>query len=294
MRFSQVVSNLLSNACKFTQDGTVKCVTKLLHPTVHSQQAFESKLAEQSPDVGTELRTDIAIIRIEIHDTGVGIQSKDLVNNNLFSPYHQTNVGLQQGGKGSGLGLALVRKIVKLSGGRLGVQSVPEKGKFARRLSDLEVKPNQRSVGSTFWIELAFGLPMKGWDSRPASASGPSGRDSLSVPPLNSSVPSTITAPAAEIPAESSCENTVSEVGESLPSSRPAPPSAVDHNTEPDVFSILVADDDPLTRRLMTRMLTRLGHQVVVAEDGLQAITLLRDAWKEKKECKFDAVVSPG
>lgn len=272
MRFSQVVSNLLSNACKFTQDGTVKCVTKLLHPTVHSQQAFESKLAEQSPDVGTELRTDIAIIRIEIHDTGVGIQSKDLVNNNLFSPYHQTNVGLQQGGKGSGLGLALVRKIVKLSGGRLGVQSVPEKG-------------------STFWIELAFGLPMKGWDSRPASASGPSGRDSLSVPPLNSSVPSTITAPAAEIPAESSCENTVSEVGESLPSSRPAPPSAVDHNTEPDVFSILVADDDPLTRRLMTRMLTRLGHQVVVAEDGLQAITLLRDAWKEKKECKFDAVL---
>lgn len=49
--------------------------------------------------------------------------------------FNQTDVGRQQGGKGTGLGLALVRQIVKLSGGRLGVQS-----KVGR--------------GSTFWVEL--------------------------------------------------------------------------------------------------------------------------------------------
>lgn len=53
----------------------------------------------------------------------------------LLDPFNQTEAGRQQGGKGTGLGLALVRQIVKLSGGRLGVFS----------------KVGQ---GSTFWVEL--------------------------------------------------------------------------------------------------------------------------------------------
>ena len=60
--------------------------------------------------------------------------------NRLFSPYVQTEIGRRQGGKGSGLGLALVRQIVKLSNGRLGVES--EFGK-----------------GSMFWFELPYSLP---------------------------------------------------------------------------------------------------------------------------------------
>lgn len=58
-----------------------------------------------------------------------------LATNSMLAAFNQTEQGRLQGGKGTGLGLALVRQIVKLSGGRLGVQS----------------KVNE---GSTFWVEL--------------------------------------------------------------------------------------------------------------------------------------------
>ena len=101
-RIKQVLTNLLSNALKFTDKGSIsiKCAI---------QKFLENKL----------------LIKVEVIDTGIGIDKKD--QNKLFSLFSQVDASLSRNYEGAGLGLSISRELVKLMGGEIGV--VSEKGK---------------------------------------------------------------------------------------------------------------------------------------------------------------------
>lgn len=97
VRVRQCVSNLISNAVKFTEDGEINV------------------------DVTTHEEGDRIAVMIRVADTGVGM-SKETASN-LFKPYSQGDASVTRKYGGTGLGLAIVRRLVKLMDGDISVES---------------------------------------------------------------------------------------------------------------------------------------------------------------------------
>jgi PAS domain S-box-containing protein len=99
-KFKQVLYNLLSNAIKFSDDG--------------GQIAIRAQLL------------DTHQIEVQVRDTGIGIKAEDI--NRLFTEFEQLDSGTARRFEGTGLGLALTKKIVEFQGGRISVESELGKG----------------------------------------------------------------------------------------------------------------------------------------------------------------------
>jgi signal transduction histidine kinase/DNA-binding NarL/FixJ family response regulator len=105
-RLRQVLLNLLGNAVKFTDSGTV--ALRVL------------PVSGQGLDEGTTR------LRFEVADSGIGMNAQQLAR--LFQPFEQVAADLQRREGGTGLGLAISQQIVRLMGGTIGVVSEPGKG----------------------------------------------------------------------------------------------------------------------------------------------------------------------
>jgi signal transduction histidine kinase/DNA-binding response OmpR family regulator len=110
-RLNQIFLNLLGNAVKFTEHGTVTLSAEIV-----------------------ERRIDEVRVRFEVRDTGVGISPADRIR--LFKPFEQgVDVQVRRKG-GTGLGLAICRQLVELMGGQIDVES--ESGHGARFWFELD------------------------------------------------------------------------------------------------------------------------------------------------------------
>ncbi len=118
---SLTMFNLLSNALKFTPDGGAV--------SVRARKVLSSKLLVLSSDLKPEtfnLKPDGDFVEISVEDTGIGINKEDLPK--LFKAFSQASSPYTKEHEGTGLGLALTKRIVELHGGRVWVESEPGKG----------------------------------------------------------------------------------------------------------------------------------------------------------------------
>ena len=107
-RVRQVLVNLLGNAVKFTERGGAV--------TVHSERAVGGRGA---PGAGRWTR-------VRVTDTGIGIEADRL--DDIFQPFVQGEIGRTRLQGGTGLGLTISRRLARLMGGDLTVESAPGRG----------------------------------------------------------------------------------------------------------------------------------------------------------------------
>ena len=103
-RLQQILFNLLSNALKFTQKGSVR---------LEIRQLFQ-------------MNKDTSQLQITITDTGIGLSHEQLKN--LFSAFHQADPSITRKYGGTGLGLAISKQLLDLMRGSIKVQSEINKG----------------------------------------------------------------------------------------------------------------------------------------------------------------------
>ena len=112
LRVGQILINYLSNAVKFTDHGHITMRARIL------------------------LEQDAAVtLRFEVSDTGIGIAPDKQAR--LFEAFEQAEAATTRKYGGTGLGLVISRRLARLMGGEVGVQSIPDEG-------------------STFWFSARF------------------------------------------------------------------------------------------------------------------------------------------
>jgi len=311
VRFRQVLLNLLSNAAKFTEAGSIG---------VDLERAESSS---GSPE-----------LRLRVTDTGIGIDGDRLET--LFDPYVQADTSVARRFGGTGLGLSISKELCGLMGGGISVESAPGKG------SVFSFWIGGHSVDDVpWWTERSFtglqgrhvllvvaeeslcarlGFWLESWGAATTTTSSPtearelvslsegpdvavidglapglegsgllealdaSGAPALllAAGPGGGAVPAsgiggrveTLTPPLGPY----RLHNWLSRLleGEEAPAVSPAAPLE-DEGGGTAPGRVLVADDNPVNRKVAALMLRQMGYRVAEAADGEEALRRLEN-----------------
>jgi PAS domain S-box-containing protein len=105
LRLQQILANLLDNAVKFTERGTVRLTAR----TITEGHAGSGP-----------------VVQFEVSDTGIGMSQEELPG--LFQPFYRVRSAASGGPSGTGLGLAICQRLATRLGGEITVQSTPGVG----------------------------------------------------------------------------------------------------------------------------------------------------------------------
>ncbi len=287
-RLQQILLNLLSNACKFTKDGSVRL------------------LADVVNDDGAQS------LRLRVTDTGIGISEEQA--DRLFKPFSQADSSTTRKYGGTGLGLVISERFVTMMGGEIDFDSTLGKGTtFTVTLPMAKVSRRRARTSSRDWVAAPLVLlidddaSVRDLFSRSLSDRGfevhcaPTGKEGIKsasrlqpdVIVLDVKMPGMsgwevlstlkLEEQTASIPVIMMTILEEEDIGRALGASdyllKPIEPSeltrVIERYAKSPGAQILVVEDDLPTRDLMCRTLAGAGHRVLEAENGRVALDLL-------------------
>ncbi|SMR41854.1 unnamed protein product [Zymoseptoria tritici ST99CH_1E4] len=323
-RLLQVVINLISNALKFSHQGgsvvlTVRCLPEIPDlgsrtASINSRPSRHNSSRQRASASTTRLSTANAInakdkphamshvteraqspppgryvyFEFSVADTGPGIPES--MQDKIFEPFVQGDLGLSKKYGGTGLGLSICSQLASLMRGTIRVQSTIDVGSTFTMKVPLRLIQSRRESSAT---SLADGIP---GSSR--SASFDEDRPITHGPVDYSESPTAEIPPAPKVPTTGgvptggvSNDSQPRLVGLSQPffaSSQPmespgSQPGAIKHVTgqasRSDRIRVLVAEDNKVNQEVVLRMLKLEDiYDVTVAKDGQEALDLVKES----------------
>jgi len=281
LRLQQVISNLLNNAIKFTHTGCI-----ILHAYV--TQGY---------------------LAFRMRDTGVGIPAKELTR--LFDPFFQVGNGVQRNFQGTGLGLAICEKLINMMDGDIDVESEPGMGsQFIVRipiyngkqpsiplLDGLQDKKIWLAMRNEYLAQYLDRL-LKQHGFQVADMLANPGSDDVvltdyameTFPQVRAVI--TFDGAHVDMPREPQAGRWIHSTAtlhelptllariyriavETVSTDALSLSGPVEEKIHNDDIMVLIVDDHPINRMLLSEQLGTLGYQVKTAQDGVDALNVL-------------------
>ncbi len=323
LRLKQVLTNLVSNAIKFTHEGTI---------------AVRAMLEDENDER--------AQLRISVRDTGIGLTNADL--RALFQAFSQADNSLSRQAGGTGLGLVISKRLIEQMGGEIGVDSSSGEGSEfwislslpkAREDSDdgLPAPPSGHHVALCEPHELTraalhhqledCGLEVHEFDGldalrealdKPAAGSAPielavlgvnladsqpdvlrqtirdfelKGCKTLVLCPTVDQSQYNAVLPEGQVQSKPACTRKLQHALDQLLHLRPARKDKPSPRAERQVPHLLCVDDNPANLLLVQTLLGDLGAEVTAVDNGLAAVEAVQ---RERFDLVFMDVQMPG
>lgn len=147
-RLSQIVTNLVGNAIKFTSCGEVVLSVRRIEDRVANPQSpgveagargGEPTSRAMPDDLAASTSDDPVTLSFEVRDTGPGIPRDK--QSRLFQPFTQADTSTTRRFGGTGLGLTIANRLTELMGGRIGFESEPGRGSTFHFTAILGLQP---------------------------------------------------------------------------------------------------------------------------------------------------------
>ena len=296
-RMGQVLINILSNAIKFTAQSEgqrsirVSVAASIERPTSYPPNIVffdsgESELRQDATNNSEWGSGEVAYIMVAVKDSGIGVTEQ--AQKRLFERFNQATPKTESIYGGSGLGLNVCRKLCHLHGGEIGVSSKKSHGStfgffFKVRRTTNEAGEEDDSVEVSAIDKLcvdiqAMGNKMRGVDETTANPQMPANPPEDSISEAQPGGPKDADTLRTQSIAHEVENEQVERKGQK-------PPSRYDHEKlTGDGQRILLAEDNIINRRIISRRLNTLGFNIVEASNGEEAV----DA---NKKHSFDCIL---